>query len=254
MPDSFTVFHTPLDWDSKILGLKCGTVLLPPTGTDDEKLARSIMEAIPPGEALTLCKLSSSYPRTATELIRLGGRIVDSELIFRFHAAPHQPPGNIEVHSLTVTSPEPFLPLATQLIHSRLAMDPLILQEKAQRLWRESIRNLCSGRADLLVEARINGQPAGLAAIVDEKDGRNIFFLGVLAEHRRQGVGTAILHHLGNQTIDRPLRVEALASNTPALAAYVRGGFNLESMRYILHIHAEELSNASRTGQYMERH
>ncbi|OKY76249.1 MAG: hypothetical protein BM485_03075 [Desulfobulbaceae bacterium DB1] len=252
MPNISGPRHRTLDWDSEILGISCGQVFPPSVEADGDALARDILAAIPPGESLTLCKLPASCPRTATALLRRGGRFVDSEMVFHFHDSEKLPQNTIEVNAVSSVAPGPFLPLAAEITHSRFFLDPGIGRDKAITLWRESIRNLCAGRADQLIVARLDESPAGLAAVFNEQDGRNIFLVGVLPNMRRKGAGRAMLHYLAVQNLG-PLRVQVLASNTAALKFYGDSGFRLESVRHILHLHAGEMTEAPEPLHYAKR-
>ena len=69
--------------------------------------------------------------------------------------------------------------------------------------------------------AELDGQPAGFAAFTDDE----LAWLYVDPALSRRGVGRALVEHVLAQ-IGRPVSIEVLAGNTPALALYESCGFH----------------------------
>ncbi|MBD2664979.1 GCN5-related N-acetyltransferase [Richelia sinica FACHB-800] len=61
----------------------------------------------------------------------------------------------------------------------------------------------------------------------------HIFLLYVVPEHRRWGIGKALMHHLENwagQRGDRQIGLQVFASNAPALNLYQQLGYQTQSL------------------------
>jgi ribosomal protein S18 acetylase RimI-like enzyme len=71
---------------------------------------------------------------------------------------------------------------------------------------------------------------------VDQVTGKrhaHIFLLYVVPEHRRKGIGTALMRHLetwAKQRGDRQIGLQVFEANTPALSLYQQLGFQTQSL------------------------
>jgi ribosomal protein S18 acetylase RimI-like enzyme len=70
----------------------------------------------------------------------------------------------------------------------------------------------------------------------------HIFLLYVLPEHRRRGIGTALMHHVetwATQRGDRQIALQVFSSNQPALNLYQQLGYQTQSLWMIKPLHSE---------------
>src|SRR5690606_27530818 len=108
---------------------------------------------------------------------------------------------------------------AAELRTSRFHMDPRIDAADADRVKREWARNcVLGGRGEEVLVARAGDRPAGFLAVLAAGDDRVIDLIAVSADHRRAGVGRALVaafaaRHAGA----RELRVGTQAANVDSL-------------------------------------
>jgi ribosomal protein S18 acetylase RimI-like enzyme len=131
-----------------------------------------------------------------------------------------------------------FIPLADEMIFSRFYMDKKIPRDKARKLWADSIRNHCMGRADRLAIVYDKGEPVGMATInFGDNKIINLHIIGVLKSFQGQGIGSSLMSRITKEYGDKhEIFVETQSLNKSAQRLYKHAGFFLDSMRYILHI------------------
>ena len=119
-------------------------------------------------------------------------------------------------------------------------MDKKIPRDKARKLWADSIRNHCMGRADRLAVVYLQGQPVGMATInFGDNKIINLHIIGVLKSFQGQGIGSSLMSRITKEYGDKhEVFVETQSLNKSAQRLYKHAGFFLDSMRYILHVWA----------------
>lgn len=237
----------PLHWDSRHLGLACAR--LDAAGQGPEAYAQAAARAFAEAKAhglvpeLTVAKVpagSLDVARLAEALSGHGVFPLGHELTFRRRpggGACAIPDG--VAFALAATGgadPEPFLPLAGEMRHSRFHLDPEIGGERARRVWEASITEHCRGFAQEVAVATLDGRPAGLATIHLEDGAARLHIVGVLDWARGRGVGKRLMQAvIARHGADRTVSVEAFAANDAACALYEKMGFAPEETREIVH-------------------
>jgi ribosomal protein S18 acetylase RimI-like enzyme len=119
-------------------------------------------------------------------------------------------------------------------------MDDNIPRDKARKLWSESIRNHCMGRADRLAIVYVQEQPVGMATLnFGDNKNINLHIVGVLKSFQGHGIGSSLMSRITKEYGGKhEIFVEAQSLNKGAQRFYKRAGFFLDSMRYILHVWA----------------
>jgi len=229
-----------LDWDSEMLGLCCGIIdcsVLPEEASKIDPYAK-IEKLLSQGSKydLIVLKLPSFWSDSVNRLIRDGARLIETELVFVYSGGPVRGDASSVRFSSRVEAAA-FTPLAAMMQHSRLFIDPEVPHERALRLWTESIKNYCEGRADELAVAFHDGRPAGLTTLNFFKTGAvNLHIVGVLKEYQGQGIGLAMMSAVTQKYgRDHAIIVETLSANTPAQHLYQRSGFQLFAVQHVLH-------------------
>lgn len=236
MTDTARTIFRPLQWDSQMLGISCGTIDVSPNDRDFESLAERILAEVPPDIELTVVKIPASHHRALEGLMLVGARLIDTELVLVHDGIRRKATDGVETRIMDSYTGEEFTELATTLKHSRFFQDPAIPHAKAAALWKESIRNHCRRRASAIAVGYIDDSPAGMIIALDGDSDRRLFLVGVLQRYHRRGVGTAMLHAIAAHSENTTLRVEALATNSPAVMLYGKTGFHFEALHYVVHI------------------
>ncbi|MEW5772137.1 MAG: GNAT family N-acetyltransferase [Thermodesulfobacteriota bacterium] len=239
----------PLDWDSQLLGVSCARL-----ETDEKRVQgaesfaaataevfeRTETEGLRPG--LTFAKiLPRDFDPDLIAAAMPGHRCVTlgQELTFRRAQGSHDAVVNGVAFALATeggTDPEPFLPLAGEMRHSRFYLDPGIGEERARRVWQTSIEEHCRGLAQEIAVAELDGRPAGLATVHLADDTARLHIVGVLGWARGRGVGARLMQAvIARHGGDRTLSVEAFAANEAACALYEKAGFTPAIRREIVH-------------------
>lgn len=95
--------------------------------------------------------------------------------------------------------------------------------------WSEhSIASELHNRLSYWLVAEVNGQVVGYVGSQSVLDGADMMNLAVSPEHRRQGIGEALVEELANYLQSNgiiALLLEVRASNQPAIALYKKMGF-----------------------------
>lgn len=71
----------------------------------------------------------------------------------------------------------------------------------------------------------------------------HVFLLYVVPEHRRQGIGTALMRYVENWALhrgDRQVSLQVFDSNTPALNLYNQIGYQTQSLWMVKSLHTEK--------------
>ena len=227
-------------WDSEQLSLSCGLIdcSIIHKDTDQRRLFDQIDRLLKENSEVAFITIKLSFILTdiLNRLVKNGANFIDTELIFRFNGVQHRE-CNTEISFVKTYAPEFFTPLSRDMKWSRFFLDDCIPGKKAEKLWMESIKNHCQGRAHLLAICFWEGKPAGFATINFDKEKKSrLFFVGVLSQYRKQGIGTDLLIAVTKKYGERyDIYVETSAMNIVAQKLYQKAGFKLHSARYILH-------------------
>lgn len=123
----------------------------------------------------------------------------------------------------------------------RFHQDPLISDEKANRLKSEWVRNYFRGsRGDLMLVCERDGMVAGfLLAVNNDLRTVVIDLIGTSTEFQKQGVGSELLMGLRDLT-GKSIRAGTQFSNLPSVRMYVRHGFLPTRAEWTMHFHRGE--------------
>ena len=236
-----TLFYEHLEWDSRQLGLQCGLIGFRDVSPNmnQYELADNVRKLIAEkrdADFITI-KLPGDFPIVLDCLLKNSARFIDTELIYKFN---HIPNATVEhtVDFFNSFDPDIFIPLADKMTFSRFCMDDNIPLEKARKLWSDSVRNHCMGRADKIAVVYLQTQPAGMATInFVNNENITLHIIGVLKPFQGHGLGCSLMSRITREYGDKyKIFVETQSINKSAQKLYQRAGFFLDSMRYILHI------------------
>ncbi|MBO06264.1 MAG: hypothetical protein CMI58_04425, partial [Parcubacteria group bacterium] len=138
-----TLFYEHLEWDSRQLGLQCGLIGFRDISPDinQYELADNVRKIIDENRdaGFIATKIPGDFPIVLDCLVKNSARFIDTELIYKFN---HISDDTVEhtVDFFNSFDPDIFIPLADEMIFSRFYMDDNIPQEKARKLWSDSIR------------------------------------------------------------------------------------------------------------------
>jgi len=234
-----------LDWDSQRLGIKCGIIDLPSNldYENNNNLSRTILELVQSEKEISFItiKLNAIFSNVVNALIKVGATLIDSELTYQYN--PEQKPGNErDLHDYRFefckkTDSNPFIALSKQMVMSRFYLDERISTAKAEALWTESIKNHCEGYADELLVAFFNDEPCGLVTIrLKKKQKMFLHIIGVVERFQRRGIAPAMLKKITERYWrDYSICIETQSINTSAQKAYMKSGFQFDTLKYILH-------------------
>lgn len=235
------VFYEQLEWDSKQLDLKCGLIGLRnvSSNVNQNELADTIIQTIGRNrdtDFITI-KLPGDFPIVLNCLLKNSVRFIDTELVYRF---AHFSDINDEytVNFFDSFDPNIFIPLADEMIFSRFYRDDRIRRDAARRLWVDSIRNHCMGRADRLAVVFVQKQPVGMATI-NFRDNKviNLHIVGVLKPFQGRGVGSSLISKITREYGGKyEIYTETQSLNKGARMLYQHAGFFLNSIQYVLHV------------------
>ena len=238
-----TLFYEHLEWDSKQLGLQCGLIGFRDISPDINQceLADNVKKLIAENRDADFIaiKLPGDFPIVLDCLVKNSAKFIDTELVYKFN---HTSDVNNEhdVNFFDSFDSELFIPLADEMVFSRFYMDDNIPRDKARKLWSESIRNHCMGRADRLAIVYVQEQPVGMATLnFGDNKNINLHIVGVLKSFQGHGIGSSLMSRITKEYGGKhEIFVEAQSLNKGAQRFYKRAGFFLDSMRYILHVWA----------------
>ncbi len=234
------LFYESLEWDSRQLGLQCGLIGFRDVSSNIKQYeladnAKKLIAENRDADFITV-KLPGDFPIVLDCLVKNSARFIDTELIYKFNHTSDVT-NEHDVNFFDSFDPDIFVPLAGEMIFSRFYMDDNIPLDKARKLWSDSIRNHCMGRADRLAIVYAKEQPVGMATInyINLKTVK-INIVGVLKQYQGHGAGSALMAGITKEYCSQyDVFVETQVLNRKARMLYQRTGFFLESMRYILH-------------------
>lgn len=235
------LFYESLEWDSRQLGLQCGLIGFRDVSPNINQYeladnAKKLIAENRDADFITV-KLPGDFPIVLDCLVKNSARFIDTELIYKFNHASDVT-NEHDVNFFDSFDPDIFIPLADEMIFSRFYMDDNIPQDKARKLWSDSIRNYCMGRADRIAVVYLQAQPAGMATInFVNNENITLHIIGVLKPFQGHGLGCSLMSRITREYGDKyKIFVETQSINKNAQRLYRRAGFFLDSMRYILHI------------------
>lgn len=235
------LFYESLEWDSRQLGLQCGLIGFRDVSPNINQYeladnAKKLIAENRDADFITV-KLPGDFPIVLDCLVKNSARFIDTELIYKFNHTSDVT-NEHDVNFFDSFDPDIFIPLADEMIFSRFYMDDNIPQDKARKLWSDSIRNYCMGRADRIAVVYLQAQPAGMATInFVNNENITLHIIGVLKPFQGHGLGCSLMSRITREYGDKyKIFVETQSINKNAQRLYQRAGFFLDSMRYILHI------------------
>ena len=244
---------TELDWDSEQLGIQCASLdlLHHQTDVDECSLIKNITALLNDRCNLTFLtiKLPEHLLNTKTEVIKMGGMLVDTELTFVATKNNTQQLNEVKTRSSETlnskyssefckqTKATPFIELANEMKLSRFFNDENIGLAAATKLWQCSIKNHCQGFADELLVAYYEQMPAGLITMrISEDNSIYLHIVGVLKKFQAKGIGKNMLADIINRYGEHySIYVETQSVNINAQKLYKGAGFSLDNKKYILH-------------------
>lgn len=223
-----------LSWDSEFFGVRIGRVRATPQSGDDFKAIErwAIANAI---DCLYLVLPGDSVEQTIhAENYRF--KLVEVRVNYECGSMQHNdPPSSSVTIRAARESDIPTLQTIASYSHrqTRFYADPHFDRERCDELYREWIRRSCTGWADHVVVAALDGRPCGYIALqVDGTTGK-ISLVGVDRAVHRQGVGTlmvdASLRYLASRAVTC-VKWPTSARNVASQRLCSKGGFRLESV------------------------
>jgi ribosomal protein S18 acetylase RimI-like enzyme len=247
--DGTSVKIKELDWDSSVLGLKCGYLDLPVNqraDADDKKL-RCLLEAkLEEAKRNDFKFLTVKVPTENKYMLKCctdnRGTIIDTELTFikRGKRGPYKGealPNGILIKKFETYWNDELYELAQALEISRFSLDNNIERNSSLKLWRQSIYNNCNGRATYSIICFHNGKPVGLMSLFEKEDVSNIFFIAVLPEYQNRGLGRHMIRFY-EENLSPSIKeqtVETLSLNCRAQKLYIEMGYEKSTSKHILH-------------------
>ena len=234
----------PLPWDSGILGYRCGALSFRPSFPDGgTRAAHALGDALARArrEGFRFLTAKVEVGRTGLSNLCLGGGgfLADTEVCFS--KRPERPQLQESAAASCITSAafwdDSLCDVAQTLNLSRFFRDPRIGAPAAERLWRESIRNHCGGRASYSVICFRDSLPAGFINVVEREGISNIFIIGVLPQYQGQGLGSLMIRYYESNLSGavNEMTVDTQLSNIMAQKLYVSTGYRIIKSQHIIH-------------------
>lgn len=237
-----------LDWDSEMLGIPSGYLqfsehranMVAPDAWR-QVVADALSAARRQAMRFLTVKLTAENAFLVNACLAENGLLVDTELTF-FKLARKQLvtvplPEAVSIEKVTPFWDDALHGLAATLRHSRFFRDANIPRASAERLWRESIKNSCMGRASYSIVAFVEGQSAGVINVFERDEVSDIFLLAVLPQYQGRGLGRAMIASYENQissTISGQT-VETQVINYAAQSLYTRVGYRVVGAKHVIH-------------------
>lgn len=168
-----------------------------------------------------------------------GGKLVDRKLTFCKPLTPPAPPWPPAIAACQDVEPGPrleALALASG-IHSRFRLDPRIPSSVFEELFLQWIRR--SLRKEIADAVLVSAGDSSLVTLKMENDGAAIGLLAVEEQHRRRGLGRALLAASEAWALDRGadcLKVVTQGGNDAACALYLSAGFTVAREEALFHL------------------
>lgn len=233
-----------LPWDTDQLGISSGLIDLRNDidyeNLDLKKLDLDTLFKANNKIKFVTIKLASAYLGVLNHLIIKGAELMDTEITYTLsekYVAEPVIEGGFSFKFVKKTDNKAFIELANEMIFSRFYKERRIPDAKANKLWRESLKNYCEGLADELLECNYGSQPCGLITLNFKKERElHLHIVGVLKKWRGKKVASMMLQQVINKYKDhKKIFVETQSTNIAAQKTYQLNGFNLYKLTYILH-------------------
>lgn len=240
---------TPLDWDTEFFGVPIGRLDVPGATLSRDTLAGGLGEARRRG--LACLYFETPFARSA-DLAGFGGRGIHLVDIKTLLARPLDPAeGSGEEEGVIDRAPaerySELESIAEDLaLRSRFRYDPHFGESGSRRLYREWLRKsvhegFCS---DFLVSLDPEGVRGFLTVRMKDRS-PFIDLLGAARRARGRGVSGRLIRAAGRRLARRgsvKLSVVTQAHNIPALRAYEKSGFTVQSVNLFYHLWPGEMS------------
>jgi ribosomal protein S18 acetylase RimI-like enzyme len=249
----------PLDWDTAFFGARMGTIatLSSDNTSDPASLASELRDLLADARAdgyahLTLralCDDTAAIHAAESAGLRLVDVGVDSTFSVDKSPMPGAP-SDTRIRTLRREDVATLSELAAEAFTlSRFSADPFFSAEQVREFHHTWARNLCSGLAQGVLVADMNGSIAGfVSCAVSGAEGR-IPLIGVDSRFRGQRVGQALVTaalHWFHDAGCRVVHVKTQAHNYRALALYHRAGFVVTRSELTFSVTLSSAANTSR--------
>jgi len=227
----------PLDWDTAFFGARMGTIVATDAlrDLDPSKLTAELQRILSQAQAdgyahlIFRAAVDDAHAIWAAESVglKLMDVGIDSTFSFDRTAIPEAP--SVTIRELRTNDISHLSELAAEAFTlSRFSADPFFSDEQVKEFHRTWARNLCTGLAQAVLVAEVDGSIAGfISCAVKGTDGR-IPLVGVDGRFRGKGVGQALVTAALRWFRDSDCKivdVKTQAHNYRALALYHRAGF-----------------------------
>jgi ribosomal protein S18 acetylase RimI-like enzyme len=231
-----------LRWDSAILGYKSGLVSflpsLPQKGSTIERaLKECLTQAKFDGYRFLTAKVDADQFELTNSCTHNNGILVDTEVCFSKIPVKQIADDDKPCKKTKQYWDERFYGVAESLHRSRFFRDPEIGSENAVRLWKESIRNHCLGRASYSVIYFNSSAPVGFINVIEQNNVSNIFIIGVLPGFQGQGIGSRMMRFYEMELSEsiHEMTVDTQLTNIRAQKLYVNSGYRIKRSQHIIH-------------------
>ncbi len=221
-----------LDWDTRHFGRKMGALALAPapvralekTMVADLRLA--LAEATADGYEHLILRVPAEQLDVAHAAGLCGLRLVDVALDLSLSLA-HPPTMSPGARPATAADLEALRAIAQSAFeYGRFSADPFFSADEVAGFYRQWVTNLCDGLAQAVLVVQAADEIAGFSSCAVQPEGvGRIPLFATSEEHRRQGVGRALIEAslrwfaaAGVKTV----YVRTQAANYAALALYTR--------------------------------
>jgi len=229
-----------LEWDSEFFGFPIARLIV--SHINEQIMSQVLEEAQKEGTRCLYYEADSNDPVSIALAEANGFKLVDVRMTLETASSSDLPPPltrDITVRKFREEEIETLARIARKTSRvSRYHFDTNFPPDASERLYDVWLRNSCSGYADRVFVAELEGEPVGfITCKVSQGEGR-IVLVGVDDRFQRRGVGASLvdkaLNWFGSQGIQR-VRVVTQGRNVESQRLYHAVGFNTVSVTLFYH-------------------